>query len=335
MENKNWNVAELLQLSGGYWSACALHAGVKLDIFTPLAERQMTATELSERIKCDPRGLTMLLNALAALELLEKKGDIYFATPFAAEFLARTSSAYLGYIIQHHHHLMDGWTRLDEAVKSGKPISERFSHGDDEVVRECFEMGMFNLAMQIAPRIVPRIDLTGRRRLLDLGGGPGTYAIHFCRQNPDLTAVVYDLPTTRRFAEETIARFGLSGRIRFEAGDFDVEEVRGGFDVAWLSHILHGEGPEGCAGILMKAVAALEPGGLILVQEFILDDSLDRPPFPALFSLNMLIATPTGQAYSQGQLTAMLSAAGVADIKRIPLDLPNGAGVMAGVVAGK
>lgn len=335
MENKNWNVAELLQLSGGYWSACALHAGVKLDIFTPLAERQMTTTELSECIKCDPRGLTMLLNALAALELLEKKGDIYFATPFAAEFLARTSSAYLGYIIQHHHHLMAGWARLEEAVKSGKPISERFSHGDDEVVRECFEMGMFNLAMQIAPRIVPRIDLTGRQRLLDLGGGPGTYAIHFCRQNPALTAVVYDLPTTRRFAEETIARFGLSGRIRFEAGDFDVEEVRGGFDVAWLSHILHGEGPEGCAGILKKAVAALQPGGLILVQEFILDDSLDRPPFPALFSLNMLIATPTGQAYSQGQLTAMLSAAGIADIKRIPLDLPNGAGVMAGVVAGK
>ena len=295
----------------------------------------MTATELSEHIKCDQRGLTMLLNALASLELLEKKGDVYYvysATPFAAEFLARTSSAYLGYIIQHHHHLMAGWAHLDEAVKNGGPISERFSHGDDEVVRESFEMGMFNLAMQIAPRIVPKIDLTGRRRLLDLGGGPGTYAIHFCRQNPAMTAVVYDLPTTRRFAEEIITRFGLSERIRFEAGDFDVEEVRGGFDVAWLSHILHGEGPEGCRGILKTAAAALEPGGLILVQEFILDDSLDRPPFPALFSLNMLIATPTGQAYSQGQLTAMLSAAGVVDIKRIPLELPNGAGVMAGVV---
>ena len=72
-------------------------------------------------------------------------------------------------------------------------------------------MGMFNLASLLAPRIAQAIDLSGCRRLLDLGGGPGTYAIHFCLANPGLSAVVYDLPTTRSFAEETIARFDLSG----------------------------------------------------------------------------------------------------------------------------
>lgn len=106
-----------------------------------------------------------------------------------------------------------------------------------------------------------------------------------------------------------------------------------GFDVAWLSHILHGEGPEGCAVILQRAVAALQPGGMLLVQEFILDDSMDGPLFPALFSLNMLLNTPQGQAYSQGQLEAMLRAAGVASIRRLEIDLPNGAGVVAGIVA--
>lgn len=193
-------------------------------------------------------------------------------------------------------------------------------------------MGMFNLAMQIAPRIVPQINLSGRRRLLDLGGGPGTYAIHFCQHNPDLSAVVYDLPSTRPFAEKTIARFGLSDRVTFASGDFIAEGVKGRFDVAWLSHILHGEGAEGCAVILAKAMAALDPGGLILVQEFILDDTLDGPVFPALFSLNMLLGTPNGQAYSQGELVAMLETAGARDVKRLPLDLPNGAGVIAGVV---
>ena len=193
-------------------------------------------------------------------------------------------------------------------------------------------MGMFNLAMQIAPRIVAGIDLAGRRRLLDLGGGPGTYAVHFCQHNPRLTAVVYDLPSTRRFAEQTIARFGLSDRIAFAAGDFIAEGIEGTFDVAWLSHILHAEGPQGCAVIIDKAVAALEPGGLILVQEFILDDSMDGPLFPALFSLNMLLGTPAGRSYSQGELFSMLAAAGVADLRRLPLELPNGAGVIAGTV---
>jgi SAM-dependent methyltransferase len=261
MERKQWNPADLLQLSGGYWNACALHAGVALDLFTPLAERAQTARELAGVLDADPRGLAMLLSALAALDLLEKTGAAFAATPFAAEYLARSSPKYVGHIIRHHHHLMAGWAHLDEAVKKGGPIRERVSHDDDEAARESFLMGMFNLAMLIAPKIVSQIDLAGRRRLLDLGGGPGTYAIHFCQKNPRLTASVYDLPSTRRFAEQTIARFGLADRIAFQAGDFLAENIAGRFDIAWLSHILHGEGPEGCAVILAKAVAALEPGG--------------------------------------------------------------------------
>jgi hypothetical protein len=143
---------------------------------------------------------------------------------------------------------------------------------------------------------------------------------------------VVDLPTTRPFAEKTIARFGLADRVAFDDGDFIVGEIDGRYDVAWLSHILHGEGPGGCAMILKKAVAALEPGGLLLVQEFILDDTKDGPPFPALFSLNMLVGTPHGQAYSHGELTTMMEGAGLTDVRRIPLELPNGAGVIVGTV---
>lgn len=328
METPTWNPAELLKLSGGYWSTCALHTGVKLDLFS----RSGTAAELARAAGGDERGTEMLLNALTALGLMAREGDRYAPTPFATEYLSRTSPRYLGHIIMHHHHLMEGWAHLDEAVRSGVPIRRRVSHDAGESERESFEMGMFNLAMLNAPCVVHRIDLQGRRRLLDLGGGPGTYAIHFCQANPQLTAAVYDLPTTRPFAEKTIASFGLGERITFHEGDFISDDVPGGFDVAWLSHILHGEGEEGCAVILRRAVAALEPGGMLLVQEFILDDTMDSPLFPALFSLNMLLGTPHGRSYSQRQLEEMLAAAGVGHVRRLELNLPNGAGVLAGIV---
>lgn len=334
MDHDSWTPAELLQLSGGYWSACALHSAVKLDLFTPLAGQAFTAAELARQINADERALTMLLNAMAALALVNKQGERYTATTFAVDYLCRDSPGYLGHIIMHHHHLMDGWTHLSEAVVSGAAPVERVSHSDDEQARESFLMGMFNLAMQLAPKVVPQIDLAGRCRLLDLGGGPGTYAIHFCQHNPGLTAVVYDLPTTRRFAEATIARFGLGNRITFCEGDFLGKEIEGRFDAAWLSHILHGESPEGCATVLKKALAALEPGGLIMVQEFILDDSKDGPLFPALFSLNMLLRTPGGQAYSQSELTEMLNAAGAKNARRLPVELPNGAGIIVGQAPG-
>jgi SAM-dependent methyltransferase len=334
MTGKQWNPAELLQLSGGYWSTCALHAGVKLEVFTRMDQGAVSVGQLAEQLQCDARGLGMLLASLAAMELLVKQGESYNATPFAATFLSRNSPQYLGHIIMHHHHLMSGWSHLDEAVRKGGAVRESSSHGDDAVARESFLMGMFNLAMLVAPKIVPQLDLAGRSRLLDLGGGPGTYAIHFCQQNPALQAVVFDLPTTREFAEKTIASFGLSGRISFLEGDFDSDVIPGRYDVAWLSHILHGEGAEGCAAMLRKAVSVLEPGGVIMIQEFILDDAGDGPLFPALFSLNMLLGTRSGQSYSQGELIAMLTAAGASEVRRIPVDLPNGAGIIWGRIPG-
>lgn len=330
MEPRQWTPATLLETSGGYWSACAIHAGVKLDLFTHLVDRDSEAADLANLLSIDPRGLGMLLDALSALGLLEKSDSIYRATDFAAQFLSKSSPAYLGYIIQHHHHLMAGWSMLDKAVTSGEPVKDNASHTDNEIWRESFEMGMFNLAMLLAPKIVKEIDLAGRKRLLDLGGGPGTYAIQFCLQNPALSAVVYDLPTTRQFAEKTIARFGMEQRIQFEDGDFLIEGIKGSYDVAWLSHILHSVGPAGCAVILEKAVAALEPGGTLMIQEFILNDQKNGPPFPALFSLNMLVGTETGRSYSESELMRMMSEAGLIDLKRIAVDLPNGAGILSG-----
>lgn len=328
MELKQWNPGDLLQFSGSYWSVCTLHAAVKLDLFTPLAAKPQTGPDLSNNLKTDARALVMLLTALVSLGLVEKDHELYQATPFAAEYLSRTSPSYLGHIIMHHHFLMKSWAELDEAVKTGGPVRRRVSHEADEAERESFLMGMFNLAMLLAPKVVPTINLAGCKRLLDLGGGPGTYAIHFCLHNPELSAVVYDLPSTRRFAEKTIARFGVENRVTFVEGDFDSEQIKGRYDAAWLSHILHGEGPEGCAAMIGKALSVLEPGGMIMIQEFILDDDLSGPVFPALFSLNMLLGTKQGQAYSQGEITGMLAAAGASDIHRLALELPNGAGVI-------
>lgn len=321
---------ELLQLSGNYWSVCTLHAGVKLDVFTHLADGPMTVSQLARIMGADERGLSMLLNALTAMDLLHKQGDAFSATAFSADYLSKTSDNYMGHIIMHHHHLVEGWSRLDEAVKSGAPVRKRSSHeaGDEE--RESFLMGMFNLASHLAPRVAAQIDLGGRGRLLDLAGGPGTYAIHFCKQNPDLTAVIFDLPTTRPFAEQTVERFGLSERIAFNGGDITSDAIGQDYDVVWVSHLLHSEAPESASAIVAKAKDALKKGGLLLIQEFILDDNRAAPLHPALFSLNMLVGTPAGQAYSQGELRDMMQDAGLCEIKRLEIDLPNGAGIMAG-----
>ena len=156
--------------------------------------------------------------------------------------------------------------------------------------------------------------------------------IHYCLANDGLKATVYDLPTTRPFAEKTIQRFKLADRINFMDGNYLEDPVEGNYDVAWLSHILHGEGPDDCRMIIKKAVAALEPGGMIIIHDFILNNSMDGPLFPALFSLNMLLGTESGQSYSEEQIMDMLAAAGTRDIRRIAIDTPNDSGIIVGTI---
>lgn len=330
MTETAWTPKTILELSGAYWKTCALHAAVKLGLFTELEGEGHTAEQLAHRIGATVRGVAPLLSALTAMGLLERYGDRYSDAPGVAALLSKRSPGYLGYMVLHHRQLVPAWHRLDEAVMTGAPVRQSASH--DEAAREAFLLGMFNNAMAAGPAVVAGVDLSGRERLLDFGGGPGTYALLFCQTYPDLEAVVYDLPTSRPFAEATIARFGLSDRVTFAPGDYHRDPIPGRFDVAWLSHVLHGEGPAACGAMLKKAAGALEPGGLLLVHEFILDDSGDAPLHPALFSLNMLVGTEAGKSYTESELKAMMEASGAKAVRRLPAEGPSASGVMMGIV---
>ena len=333
MDTPKWHPGSLLQLSGSYWQAFTLHTGVRLDLFTLLGNDTLTAGRVAGQLDADQRGTAILLNALAAMGLLEKKGDGYCSTSAARQFLDRNSEAYIGFMILHHHHLTDSWARMDEAVKSGEPLTSRCT-ADKAQRREAFLMGMYNTASQQAPQIAVKIDLSHRKKLLDLGGGPGTYAIHFCDHNPDLEAVVYDLSTTQPFAEKTIEIHGLSDRISFVPGNFIEDEIPGRYDAVWISHILHAEGPDACGEIIKKVVGVLAPGGAVFVHDFILDDTMDGPLFPALFSLNMLQATDAGQSYSERQIRKMLENAGLSEVRRLNYTGPTESGIMMGLYGG-
>lgn len=330
---RDWNASKLLQSSGMYWESCAIQAAVALGLFSSLAEKSLTEKEMAADLKCDERGLGMLLTAMAGLELIVRREGHCDLTPFSRQYLCRESPDYLGHMIEHHRHLVSSWARLDEAVRSGSPVHDRIADMPDGAVeRESFLMGMCNIANAQAARSVPHIKLEGRLRLLDLGGATGIYAVHFCRANPGMTAVVFDLPTTRPFAEKMISEQGMADRISFLGGDFTRSSLPGGFDVVWLSQILHSFGPAQAKAVVEKAARALNPGGLLLIQEFVLDSDRTGPLHPALFSLNMLTRTADGQAYTEDELAGMLISSGACDVHRLPLDLPQGCAVISGLM---
>jgi predicted O-methyltransferase YrrM len=335
MTQTEWTKPALLETSGSYWKTCALHTGVKLDLFSVIGSGSLRAEEVGKKIGGDIHGVSTILNALCAIDLLVKENDLYRNTSFSLKFLSKESPEYTGYIILHHHHLMDSWNRMSESVLSGKPCRQRVS-SSTEKERESFLMGMFNIATGLAPLFAKEIDLSGKKKFLDFGGGPGTYAIYFCKENPGMTATVFDLPTTRVFAEKTIERFGMKDRIDFVDGSYldDTVNLEKVYDVAWISHNLHGEGPEEAEKVLGHAVSAVTPGGAIFIHEFILNDEKTGPLFPALFSINMLLGTENGRAYSEQELVKMLAKNGVVDIRRLDVKSAVTSGIVCGRVKG-
>ncbi|MCP4895573.1 MAG: methyltransferase domain-containing protein [bacterium] len=322
---------ELLKISGGYWRSNVLHAGIRLGVFEELAPDPTSARDLAERLNVDEDALCRLLTALVGMGLVHCSGTEFSSTETSRRFLARNSGESVASMIAHHSYLAESWSCLHESIRSGQPNREPASQSDSEA-RDAFLRGMFDQAMLVAPQLVRGIDISDRKTLLDIGGGPGTYSLHFCARNPQLEAIVFDLPTTQNVADSTIARFQMEDRVRFIGGDFLEDPIPSGCDTVWISHILHSFDDETCRKLLTKVMASLAPGGLLFVHDFILNNDRSGPPFPAMFSLNMLLATTGGRTYTATEFEAMLTDSGAHNVRRLPVVGPNDSGVFAATV---
>ena len=331
MNAKKWNAAKAIEISGQYMQSCLLHAAVKLSIFQAIGDKQLKSEQIAGKLHAEKRGIELFLNALSGIGLLAKREDKFSNTLFSRAFLSKESPDYIGNIILYYHNIIDSWSRLDYSVKKTRPI--RTKHVcTDRKLRKNFLMCMFNLAQNMAPELAKAIDLKGRRNILDVGGGVGLYSIHFCLKNPQLKGVVFDIPATKPYFEKVIKEFQLLDRIRFVGGDYLRNHFTGKYDVAIISNILHGHSLRDCGNIIKSTVSALEPGGMIIIHDFILDNSMDKPVFGTLFALDMLLSTKSGCVYSEERIMNMLIEAGAKKVQRLLFRGINDSGVITGSV---
>ncbi|MDR2459731.1 MAG: SAM-dependent methyltransferase [Deltaproteobacteria bacterium] len=339
MAQFNWTAQSLLQQNQEIWKTFAIQTATKLDIITIVDKRGgATIGEIAEDAICDPRATEMLVVALVALELLAWDGEKIVATEAAKKNLSSLSASYIGNVIMHMSQVAESWVKLSQAVKTGKRVpppsfpTEAEQKAYEAERAKNFILGMYNVASLQAEGISEAfLELKGKKKLLDLGGGPGTYAAFFCAKNPELQAVVFDRPTSEPLALGVLERLKVTGKVSFMGGDFLHDPLPKGFDVVWLSQVLHGEDKKNALLLVQRAAGSLEQGGILAIQEFVLDDKLTGPVGPALFALNMLVNTEAGRAYTYSEIIAMMNDAGVAEIKELKAPLPPGNRIFYGI----
>jgi len=320
----------VMRISSAYWDSSVLHAAHNLDIFTKLSKGPATAEELAEEVDADVRGLEMILIACTCLGLLKKEEGRFANTEVAETFLVQGSPRYQGGIVKMFQEWVDPWSRLTEAVKTGKPVVVK-QHDKGEEATRAYIMGMLYRGIPQAELLAREEPLTGKRRLLDVGGGPGIFSIIFCRENPGLKADVFDLPQTLRVTRDIIADWHAAESVSTVEGSYLEDEFGSGYDVVLLSSMISQEGPEVIKSIIQKSFDAMESGGRILIQEQFLNTEKSGPMLPVLVGLNQLVHTPAGRAYSAQEVADMAAEVGFTDLAFRPLPDPSPFTLITGV----
>jgi SAM-dependent methyltransferase len=303
------------EMATAFQKSRILLSAFELDLFTNIEESGVSAEELSAKLHLNDHACERLLNALVSLNFLTKKGDRFLNTPESFYFLSKKGPHYQGGLM-HTNHLWNTWSHLTEVVITGEAAHSQEINVRGEDWLEAFITAMHDRAVKQAPQQITSINLSGIKTLLDVGGGSGAFSMEFIRQNPEIQPTVFDLPNVVPITEKFIEKEGYTGKIKTFKGDYTTDELPAGFDLVFLSAIIHSYSLETNRDLIHKCYKALNPGGKIVIQDWIMNHDRTQPTAGAIFAINMLVGTESGDCFTEPEVAEMLTSAGFHNILR-------------------
>jgi len=318
--------AELAALASGHAEARAIQTALKLGIFDMLERAPLDDAALAAAIAANRRATALIANAMVALGLLDKRAGRYSLTDASRRYLLRSSGEYLGGLILFDEAIFETWTHLEQTVRTGAPAraTDMFQSRPAETERFIRAMDSLTRARGDPAYVAGRLDLSKVSMVADIGGGPGTYTVALLRRWPHLRAAIYDLPATLEVARNILAEREPTAlaRIDLVRVDYLYDEIPGPCGALFMSNIIHSEDETDNAQLVRKCFRALEPGGMLIIKDHIMNADLTEPRAGAIFALYLLMAT-RGRDYSFDEVSRWLRDAGFIDIRLEALPSPQ------------
>lgn len=306
---------QIMELAFSFQRSRIFLTGYELGLFSVLGDGERSSEEVARAVGTEARATDRLLNALCAMGFLGKREGRFSNTPFTSRFLVKGKPEYMGGLM-HIVHLWDTWNTLTQAVRQGRSVVAEHVNERGEKWLDAFIAAMHERARRNAPVVVAQFDLSGVYRVLDVGGGSGAYSMAFVRARDGIRATVFDLANVVPLAKKYIDQEGLSDKVKTIVGDYNKDDLGSNFDLVFLSAIVHSNSCDQNKALIQKASKALNPGGQLVTQDFIMDEDRTSPPFGALFSLNMLVGTEAGDTYTESEVRGWMGDAGLSQVER-------------------
>ncbi len=290
--------------------------GAELDLFTRIHRGVDTVGAIAQENRLDVRAVTRLLDAMVVYGLLFKENGGYRLTP-EGMFLSSDHPESTLPMVLHMNELWDTWSHLTETMALGKNPARVPPSQKPEKAMNAFIGAMNVVGRGLSKEIAAALDLSSYYKLLDIGGASGTYTIAFLEKNPKMKGVIFDLKQVVPMAEARLREAGIFDRVELAGGDFYVDELPKGCDLALLSAIIHQNDLKQNRDLYRKIHRAIVPGGTLMIRDHIMDESRTWPPAGAVFALNMLVGTDGGDTYTFREVREDLESAGFTDIRQI------------------
>ncbi len=333
MSTKRLDTVRLQTMVKGFWESATLMTAIEVGLFTALDGGHNTIETAASAIDISPLNAERLLTTCTALGLVERTGDRFVNAPDVDRFLVEGKPSYAGPWMLFSKPRWAEWGRLTEHLraKDTERLGMYTELTEDRARR--YHQATYSIGMGAARRFHRQVDLAGRRKLIDLGGGSGCYCIIGAQTHPDLTATVLDLPAVVPITREFLAENGVDDRVDAKACDFTADPLPAGADAAIMASNLPQYSSEIIGKVVGKVYDALEPGGEFHLIGEMLDDDGSGPIAPALWGLSEALSHSTGKAHREDECMGYLKAAGFRDIAAyefIPQTLTRVSGVKPG-----
>jgi SAM-dependent methyltransferase len=311
----------ILRLASGFMAAKHLFAANELGLFEALADSPTTIDGLAARTGLTGRAARISADAMVALGLLEREGDTYRNADVAAAFLSGRGPADMRPLLRFWDKISyPSWCELAEALAKG-PSKEIFEL--DHKLQEVASAGIEAILAGPAAALPKAFDFSGHRRLLDVGGGTGSWSIAAAQAHPHLEATVFELPTVADVARKRIAAAGLASRIGVVVGDAMTGALPSGYDLFLLANLMHYWSPDENRALLRRVRSAAETGSSLLLADFWTDPTHTRPTQAALMAGEFAVHLRNGDVYSVEELRGWLDDTGWRFMQHAPLVGPQ------------
>ncbi len=313
------NAIEIKEAALAFQKSRIILTAYELDIFTYIGENSQNSEVISKALNINKNATERLLNALVAIKLLNKNDIYYSNTKDSLQFLSKNSPAYLAGLL-HSNHMWNTWSNLTNVVKTGNSSDIRDVNERGEEWLEAFINAMHDRGKKQADNQVSKIDLHNVKSILDIGGGSGCYCMAFLNRKPELKATIFDLPNVVPISKKIVEQEGYSGKIEHYTGDYTTDDLPIGFDLVFLSAVIHSNTSDTNQELVKKCYNSLNTNGKIVIQDWIMNDAKTEPVQGAIFSINMLVGVIGGDCYSENEVSTWLKNAGFSDISKVVLD---------------